>query len=201
MVNLVQWIVSASHVQLIKNNAIHVDNLQIALLLIFQLLELACWCNLHTLTAFNHLTYHVHFGAALWAPCALVHQMYTTWLHFQSYLWPLLPGYHLSFTIEMPISTFKVPFPLKHLWKITLCSFPYYYFLFPILLLSVVNSRQEFTKPFPLFSPKSLSKLFFTDMPQNPESLHCFVQCKSCFPQYPLLSNCLLVNSHLLSIF
>lgn len=90
---------------------------------------------------------------------------------------------------------FKLPFPVNHLWKTSLCSLPYYYFLFPILLLSVENSREEFTTPFPLFSPKSLSKLFFTAMPQTPESLHCFVQCKSCFPQYPLLWNYLLLNS------
>lgn len=74
--------------------------------MIFQLWELASLCNLHTLTAFNHLTHHVHFDAALWAPCAVVPQMYTTWLHFQSCLCPLLPGY-LSFTIKMPISTFN----------------------------------------------------------------------------------------------
>lgn len=101
-----------------------------------------------------------------------------TWLHFQSYLCPLLPDY-LSLTIRIPISSFKLPFTVYHLWKMTSCSshtiafsFPYYY----LQLRTPGKSHFHCSLPKP-YQKSSTLPSFKT--PSHYPAL--------CFPQYPPL--------------
>lgn len=98
-------------------------------------------------------------------------------------------------TTKMTVSNFTLPFLANHLWKITLCSFPYYYFQ---LRTPPRSSQSHFHC--------SLSNPY-----QNSSSLQCLktlshhtALCKvnAAFhnTQNTLLSKCILVNSHLLSI-